>query len=249
MTELPPFDRPGLSPAHQPTPLTFAGHLTLAIRPYFCASFNPQVDMNQKKPPIILVSIILVLVLALGAVLLGYMQQEKERQAADRDKAEAKLQKQLEQRQWAAEQEEAARQWAQGIAAARQAEAEKPHYSPLRLEKAARSRSWAVVHVPDIGVQAVLNTLWRDGQIYYRVALLGQKNALELFTSEYRQFTVTFADQSGTKIFEIALSPTDFQMDPPTVNGGIPTMELNNSIDCDLPVYENSVQWNMLWAQ
>lgn len=187
--------------------------------------------------------------LGLGAFFFVYLTQQKEEESQHRQMAEAKLQKQIEQRKWAAEQEEAARAWAETVAARRQEEAEKPHYSAPRLAKAGKSRTWASVHVPDIGVQAVLNSLWKDGQLYFRIALLGQKNALELFTSEYRQFRITFADQSGTKIFEIPVSPSDFQFDPPDVNGGIPTMELNNSIDCDLPVYENAVQWNMIWDQ
>lgn len=173
--------------------------------------------------------------------------------AADKEAAEAKLnrmlsqkQKQAEQREYeqhAAEQREAARE------AARLAEAQKPRYPASELAAAARPRKWASIKVPDLNIQTVLNTTWTDGKLNYRVAMLGQRPAIDSFTSQWHAFAIDFADQGGTNIFQFQINPASFEWAPSSVNGGIPTKQMSGTVECELPRYEQSVQWNLTWSE
>src|SRR5205085_2193695 len=91
----------------------------------------------------------------------------------DKQQAEKKLQSMLGQKRWAAEQEEKARDWAEQQAAQKaeraRLEAAKPHYPSWRLASAAKLKNYAPIEEP--GLRAVLNTLWKDGKMHYRVAL------------------------------------------------------------------------------
>lgn len=167
----------------------------------------------------------------------------------DKQAAEAKLNRLLEDRQKQAEQREYEQHLAEQKEAARQAEAEKPRYPASELAAAARPRKWASIKVPDLNIQTVLNTTWRDGKLNYRVAMLGQRPALDAFTSQWHAFGVDFADQSGTNIFQFQISPQSFEWAPQSVNGGIPTKQTTGTVDCELPRYEQSVQWNLTWSE
>jgi hypothetical protein len=199
---------------------------------------------NNTKLAFILVTVI---VLAVGGFVIYQLHLVQEGQ--DRQAAEARLQAMMAKKQWADEQAAQNQRWAEQIEAQRQAEAAKPHYSPQRLAAAAKPRTWAHVEVPDLNIQCVLNTVWSDGQLHYRVAFLGQKQALDNFVAAYKEFRINFCDQSGSTTFDFGIDPNAFQLDPPSVNGGIPTFETSNSVECDLARYEVSVQWNLTWVQ
>jgi hypothetical protein len=180
---------------------------------------------------------------------------DTEPDAADKAAAETKLQQMLGAKERQQHAEEAAverkRQADQRAAeadAARWRAAQKPRYAPARLGFAARPRTWASITVPDLNVKAVFNSSWTNDQLNYRVALLGERAAINTFLGQHRQYGVNFADQSGNKIFEFPLSPEAFNWAPPNFNGGIPTIQTTGAIPLELPVYEQSVQWNLTWG-
>jgi hypothetical protein len=169
--------------------------------------------------------------------------------AADKQAAEAKLDRLLRDKQSQAEQREYEQHAAEQKEAERLAEAQKPHYPASELAAAARPRKWASIKVPDLNIQTVINTTWKDGKLNYRVAMLGQRPAIDSFTSQWHAFGIDFADQSGTNIFQFQIDPASFEWAPSSVNGGIPTKQMTGSIECELPRYEQSVQWNLTWAE
>jgi hypothetical protein len=205
-----------------------------------------------KKPNALITAIVVVVVIgALGISGFLIYQGQKEQEAKDQAAAQAKLDKMIADKEWAAKQAEQARQWAEEQAAEqeaqRQAEAAKPRYGAFRLQQAAKPRTWAPITVPEINCKLVLNSMWRDGRLYYRVAVLGHDHALHVFTSNFRQYRLTFMDQAGYGIFDHVIAPDEFVLDPPHVNQGIPTLETNGDVELDLPIYEHAVQWNLVW--
>lgn len=166
---------------------------------------------------------------------------------ADRAAAEAKLQKMLAAKQRRAEFAEKQRRIEADREAQLQAEAARPHYSPARLEKAAKPRHWEPITIPDLNVKGVFNSVWKNDRLNYRVALLGDRHAIDAFLMQHQLYGINFANQAGTKVFEFEITPQQFEWAPPGYNGGIPTMHTSGTIECDLPVYEESVQWNLTW--
>lgn len=172
---------------------------------------------------------------------------------ADRQAAEAKLNQMLAEKQRkedaAAAERERQRQIAEEREAARIAEANRPHYAPQRLALAARPRHWATITVPDINVQAVFNSSWSGDHLNYRVALLGQKPAINAFLTQWGQYQVNLQDPSGANLFQFPVDPHDFSWAPPGFNNGVPTVQTTGRVPVDLPVYEQAVQWNLTWSQ
>lgn len=170
---------------------------------------------------------------------------------ADRQAAEAKLQQMLAEKEAKARDEESRRQIAEERAAAeqaaREAEANKPRYAPQRLSRAARPRTWAAVTIPDLNVKAVFNSSWNDGRLNYRVALLGQKQAIDVFLGRYEQMQINFQDPSGTNIAQFPVERSEFQWAPANFNQGIPTVQATGAVECELPIYEEAIQWNLTW--
>lgn len=175
-----------------------------------------------------------------------------EQDAKDRAIAEEKLQTMLAEKEQRvrleAQRRLAQEQEAEQIEAQRLAELQKPHYLPERLAHVAKPRAWAAITVPDVNVKAVFNSTWSNNKLNYRVALLGQEAAIDAFMGGYRAYHVNLADQSGSKIFEFELLPADFRWAATNVNNRIPTMESTGAVECELPRYEQSVQWNLTWS-
>lgn len=178
------------------------------------------------------------------------------KEAADRAAAEAEVHRVMTERKRrevaeavaAAESQAAEEKRAAGLEAQRQEEAAKPRFSPQQLAQAATPKVWAAITVPDINVKAVFNSTWTNGNLNYRVALLGTSQALEMFM-RYGRYRINFADQGGNSIFDFELAPRDFVWAPPKTNGGIPTMETRGSVPMDLSLYQAAVQWNLTWYQ
>jgi hypothetical protein len=166
---------------------------------------------------------------------------------ADKAAADAKLQQMLATKQRQAAFADKQRQLEEDRQAKREVEAARPHYSQYQLEVAAKPRHWADITVPDLNVHAVFNSNWQNDKLNYRIALLGEKHAIDTFLNQHESYGVNFADQSGNQIFAFGITPQQFEWAPPGFNGGIPTMQTTGSIECDLPIYEHSVQWNLTW--
>ena len=175
--------------------------------------------------------------------------------AVDRNLAKAKLARMKEERAQKqaqqAEQERIAEEKAAAAEAARQAaaiEAAKPHYDPTRLSIASKWRQWADITIPDLNIKCWLKSNWKDGNMHMRLALLGDKTALRLFTGNWPYFRLVFADQSGNNLHQCILATRDLHWDETGLrNSGVPTMEYEADDQVSLEVYESIVQWNLKW--
>lgn len=210
------------------------------------------VKNNRRIPALPWRTAIYAFVTLLSALAASSCQNAPDPQAeeADRKAAEAKLEAMLKDKEAHNQRLEELRQRNQQQAEAeeaRQLEAERrARYSPQRRASALKPRKWASVTVPDLNIKAVFNSNWADDHLNYRVALLGQKDAIDVFLSR-AQVGVNFADQSGNKIFEFPIPSSEFQWAPPGFNQGIPTVQATGRIPLELPTYEQSVQWNLTW--
>lgn len=148
-----------------------------------------------------------------------------------------------------AEEKAAAAEAAKQAAAEKAAiEAAKPHYDPTRLKIAYNWRQWADITVPDLNIKCWLKSNWKDGNMHLRLALLGDKTALRLFTGNWRYFRLVFADQGGNNLHQCILATNDLHWDEAGLrNSGTPTMEFESDTQCGLEVYESIVQWNLKW--
>ncbi len=149
------------------------------------------------------------------------------------------------------EQDRLAAQKAEEEAAARERaaqEAAKPHYDPTRLNIAKNWRQWADITVPDLNIHAWLKTNWQNGKMHMRLALLGDKTALRLFTGNWPYFRLVFANQSGVNLHQCVLATSDLHWADSLRNSGTPTMEFESDDEVSLEVYESIVQWNLLWT-
>lgn len=172
------------------------------------------------------------------------LEQEKRNAEADKRHAEAKLAMLLATRKPPAtgETEEEA-----SLSEASQPEAFQ--YDPIRVKKAGTLKRWAGVHVPEINLDAYLKTAWKDGRINIRLALLGQKSALELFNSSWPKYKLSFAAQDGTNLYQVIIPSSEMRFAANQINNNIPTLEFEGSQECPLDIYEQSVQWNFEWEQ
>jgi len=120
------------------------------------------------------------------------------------------------------------------------------HLSP-RLQKAAELKTWAPVKIEGSAVEVCLKTSWTQDQINVRVAMVGPQQVLDKFVTSVKGYQLRFTDPDGTELMNFDIQPQDFQWAPPTVNNGIPTMQLEGSIPCPLEPYENSSNWTLNW--
>lgn len=170
---------------------------------------------------------------AAKAKLAGILEAKRQREAQDAEKQAAEAERQ---------------RIAEEKAAQAEAEAAKPHYDPTRLGIAKKWRQWADITIPDINIHAWLKSNWNDGNMHVRLALLGDKTALRLFTGNWPYFRLVFADQQGTNLHQCLLATRDMHWDEVGLrNNGIPTMEYEGDSQCSLEVYESIVQWNLKW--
>jgi hypothetical protein len=174
-------------------------------------------------------------------------QQAQEPDATEKAAADAKLNEMLSAKQRRAAFAEEQRAKEAERQARLEAEAARPHYSAYRLQAAAKPHNWADIVVPDLNVHAVFNSNWTPDHINYRIALLGEKRAIDTFLHQHQSYSVNLVDQAANQIIKFDVAPDSFEWAPPNFNGGIPTMQMTGTVDCDLPVYEQAVQWNLTW--
>lgn len=166
---------------------------------------------------------------------------------ADRAAAQQKLQRMLDEKRQRQAYEAEQQKIAEERAAQAAAEAAKPHYDPHRTVVAAQWRQWADITIPDYNIHAWLKTNWRDGRMHFRLALLGDKTALRIFTGEWPYFRLTFADQGGVNLHQVILQTRDLHWDDGLRNSGVPTMDFESDDDIPLEIYERIIQWNLKW--
>jgi hypothetical protein len=172
---------------------------------------------------------------------------EMERRAAEQKLArmqEAKRQSQAQQE----EQQRIIEEKAAAAAAAAATAAQRARYDPVRLQIAGKWRQWADITIPDLNIHAWLKTSWKDNIMHLRLALLGDKTALRLFTGNWKYFRLVFADQGGNNLHQAILETRDLHWDASGLrNAGVPTMEFEGDSEITLEIYESIVQWNLKW--
>jgi hypothetical protein len=116
------------------------------------------------------------------------------------------------------------------------------------LVKAATPRHWAPVPVTGFNINAVFNSTWQDGYLNYRVALLGDRAAINEFLGAYTKYGILMVNQGGYNVLVFPVSPQGFSFEPDGYNQGIPTADTSGRVECSLEQYQQSVQWNMSWG-
>lgn len=190
-----------------------------------------------------------------STVLLSCANQDARQSAsvdADRASAEAELKKELDEKskqqkieQWRLKQ--AAQQDAHVAIAAVDA-GSRPKIVDPELIKAAAPRAWASIPVPNFNIQAVFNSTWQNGYLNYRVALLGDRDAINDFLRSYTKYGIVLANQGGYNVLVFPISPQSFAWRPDSYNQGIPTVDFTSTQPCSLEAYEDAVQWNLTWG-
>ena len=115
------------------------------------------------------------------------------------------------------------------------------------MRQAAKLRQWANVTVPDYNIECWLKTSWQNGKVNFRLAMLGQREALSQFQGSWPQYLVTFTDAQGTNLHSVIVPSSSMSWAPLGANNGIPTLEFNSSDECALEIYERTNQWNFNW--
>ncbi len=208
---------------------------------------------------IVIVGVVVAFILGVGitvAVMMGN-QAQREKQLEDRLRAQQALegmktakQKRVAARAAAAERAERQRQGAEeraAAAAAAAAEAAKPHYDPGRLAIAAKLRQWANTTIPDYNINCWLKSTWKDGKMNFRLAMLGQREALTTFQGSWPEIMITLTDQGGTNLHTVIVRTTDLRWAPMGANQGVPTLEFESNDEVALERYEQAAQWNFNW--
>ncbi len=210
-----------------------------------------KISVNFRESGVFGLSLVLISTLSLGSCSGGQQSSDlkpsADKAAADRAAAQAKLARILEAKQKRQALAEEQQRIAEEKAAAAEAEAAKPHYDPVRLARAKKIRQWQSIIIPDLNIQCWLKSTWSDGKMNMRLAMIGDKNALTLFTGNWAYFKLVFTDQGNNNLQTSTLASSDLHWASPQTNGGNPTMEFEGSDECPLEVYESIVQWNFKW--
>jgi hypothetical protein len=120
-------------------------------------------------------------------------------------------------------------------------------YGNDRLWKASTIRSWAVVPVIPVGIEAFMKTAWAKGNLHIRLAMLGPQQNLQLFLRDNNRLHITFTDQAGTNLKEMIVPCSSMEQAPPSANGGAPTYQFESDIETPLEEYEQFYQWQFEW--
>lgn len=120
-------------------------------------------------------------------------------------------------------------------------------YGNDRLYKASTIRSWAVIPVIPVGIDAFMKTAWAKGNLHIRLAMLGPLQNLQMFLRDHNNLRLTFTDQSGNNLKEMIVPCASMQQAPPSANGGAPTFQFESDIECPLEEYEQFYQWTFEW--
>lgn len=201
----------------------------------------------------VIVGIVVAFVAGIGitVMVMSNSQVERDKQTEARIKAEQNLQamKSSKQQRLAAQaaRQEAERRAREEKAARELAEASKPHYDPGRLRQAAKIRQWANTTIPDYNIECWLKTNWKDGKLNFRLAMLGQREALQQFQGSWPEYLVTWTDAAGTNLHSVIVPSSSMRWASLGTNNGIPTLELDSSDECALEVYERASNWNFNW--
>ncbi len=122
-------------------------------------------------------------------------------------------------------------------------------YDKWRLERAATVRNWASVSMAPHGIDAFLHTVWTQGVMHVRVALLGPGENLRIFCRDHRSLKMTFQDQDGNYMQSVTIPTSMLKEASPGTNGGNPTYFVEGQMEVPLENYERFYQWVFEWDE
>lgn len=120
-------------------------------------------------------------------------------------------------------------------------------YGQDRLWKASTIRSWAVIPVVPVGIDAFMKTAWAKGNLHIRLAMLGPLQNLQMFLRDHNNLHITFTDSGGTNLKQATIRCASMEHAPDSANGGAPTYQFEADIECPLEEYEQFYQWTFEW--
>jgi hypothetical protein len=112
---------------------------------------------------------------------------------------------------------------------------------------AAAVKVWAPIKIETYGIQVAMKSWWKQEQMNVHIAVLGPRDGLDAFFKNSSAFQLQTTDPDGKQLMKFDIRPQDFQWAPPTVNNGIPTLQLDSSVDCPLDPYIESTNWNFVY--
>lgn len=106
---------------------------------------------------------------------------------------------------------------------------------------------WAPIKIETYGIQVAMKSWWKQEQMYVHIAVLGPRDGLDAFFKNSGAFQLQTTDPDGKELMKFDIRPEDFQWAPQQVNNGIPTLQLDSSVDCPLDPYLESTNWNFVY--
>lgn len=207
---------------------------------------------RQRGSVAVIVGIVVVVLILIGGGIYGYQymkQKDKEEEAANQEAARSKLEEMVGQRERAEQMRAQAAQWAEQKAAERAERAEFARtHPPERLARVAKLHVWGPITVPDLNIDAYLKSLWKPDGIHFRLALVGQRDALQRFMHDHGGFYVIIMTVDNAKLLEIPLKPQSMSWASEAANYGQPTLEIESIYPMPIDDYEVGKNWSLQWG-
>ncbi|MBI1270184.1 hypothetical protein GC174_07115 [bacterium] len=120
-------------------------------------------------------------------------------------------------------------------------------YGRARLDKAATIKRYTPITILPVQLEAHCRTAWDRGNLHVRVAYLGPPHNLNVFMQENHVLHIGFTDQSGSPVYNFEIPIDQMQRAPETMNGGMPTYQVEGQLPVPLESYEQFYQWTCEW--
>jgi hypothetical protein len=203
------------------------------------------------KRTLVLLAILLSSAAVMCSCSKSLVRQAKERR--DEQQAQAQLKKAMDsktlEQNWNATQaRQSAQQNAREVVTVLEKDQQNAPPADPALAQAARQRPWNSIPVSGFNVNVVLYTSWQDGYLNYRVAILGERNAIKGFLSSYTRYDAYLLNQDGNNVLSFPMSPQGFSFRPDSYNQGTPTADTVGRTECPLNAYQQAVTWNLSWS-
>lgn len=120
-------------------------------------------------------------------------------------------------------------------------------YGRARLDKAATIKRYTPITILPVQLEAHCRTAWDRGNLHVRIAYLGPPHNLNVFMQENHKLYIGFTDQAGSQVYNFEIPIEQMKRAPDTMNGGMPTYEVEGQLPVPLESYEQFYQWTCEW--
>ena len=120
-------------------------------------------------------------------------------------------------------------------------------YGRARLDKAATIKRYTPITILPVQLEAHCRTAWDRGNLHVRIAYLGPPHNLNVFMQENHVLHIGFTDQAGSPVYNFEIPIDQMQRAPETMNGGMPTYQVEGQLPVPLESYEQFYQWTCEW--